>query len=245
MSDRAVIRMLRLLKRALRSPLFFLPGPVADAVVFEVRALIGNLLAAPLELGAGTKHYINLGSGPLKKDGYLNIDFFGVPEVDYGADLRRPLKIAEGAVDGIVTEHVLEHLTYGEAKQLLGECYRILKPGGILRVIVPDLSLFVLRYGERDDAWFKRWETLMFTQSADPERSIRRLASPLQAISFVTQEYGHRSAWDFETLKLYLTESGFRQIDQVGFKQGRCTELFLDKDLEERKFVSLYAEAVK
>jgi len=238
--------MLRSVRRALRALFFFfLPERVFGAVVFEARAFLGNLLASPLVLDRDARNYVNLGSGPRIKAGYVNIDFFGSPDIDYGADLRRPLKIADSTVTGIFCEHVLEHLTYAEVSRLLCECHRVMKPGSVLRVIVPDVSLFILRYSERDEGWFRRWETLMFIQSADPERATRRLVSPMQAISFVTQEYGHVSAWDFETLSICLANSGFGQARRVGFMQGQCSELFLDQDNEGRKFVSLYAEAVK
>ncbi|OGA54331.1 MAG: hypothetical protein A3G25_09985 [Betaproteobacteria bacterium RIFCSPLOWO2_12_FULL_63_13] len=239
------VSVMRPVKRALRALFFFLPDPAFSVIVFEMRAFLGNLLAFPLVLDRQTRNYVNLGSGPHCRKGYTNIDFFGTPGIDYGADLRRPLKISDGTVDGIFCEHVLEHLTYAEVSRLLGECYRVMKPGSVLRVIVPDVSLFVQHYSEGDNGWFERWETLMFIQSADAARASRRLVSPMQAVSFVTQEYGHVSAWDFETLSIYLTNSGFGQVKRAGFMQGQCSELFLDKDDEGRKFVSLYTEAVK
>lgn len=85
----------------------------------------------------------------------------------------------------------------------------------------------------------------MFIDSVDPERSRRKLFSPLGAVSFVTQEYGHVSAWDFETLKIYLEKNNFRDITRSGFREGRCGKLLADLDSEDRRFVSMYVEAVK
>jgi predicted SAM-dependent methyltransferase len=237
--------MLRLAKKALRVFLFFLPEQVANSVIFEARAFLGRLFARPLALDPRARNFLNLGSGPLVVPGCINIDFFGVPGIDYGADLRRPLKIADCTVDGIFSEHTIEHLTYAEAGRLLRECHRIMKPGGVIRIVLPDLALFIHRYSDRDEAWFRRWEGLMFTESPDRERAKRRISTPLQAISFVTQEYGHVSAWDFPTLRFYLEDSGFRQVTQAGFMQGRCPELLVDQDAADRRFVSLYVEAVK
>jgi len=203
------------------------------------------LAARPLKLDAGARNFINLGSGPNIVSGCINIDFYTTPGIDYGADLRRRLKIADGTVDGIFCEHTIEHLSYKETDQLLQECYRIMKPGAVIRVVLPDIELFIRHYASGDEAWFERWEQLMLTDSTDPERAGRRLATPLQALSFVTQEYGHVSAWDYRTLEFYLTQSGFREITPVSFRQGRCPELLLDLDEEDRKFVSLYLDAVK
>lgn len=177
--------------------------------------------------------------------GMTNIDFFGTPNIQYGADLRYPLKISDGVVDGIFSEHALEHLSYAEADSLLAECRRILKAGGVIRVVVPDLSLFIRNYADDSKHWFATWERLMFLDSSDPERAKRHLTTPLEAVSFVTQEYGHRSSWDFDTLEAYLKRAGFRDIRQVAFRQGQCEKLLVDLDEDDRKFVSLYVEAEK
>ena len=128
---------------------------------------------------------------------------------------------------------------------LFKECYRILKPNGILRIVVPDVSLFCKNYATNNREWFKRWEQLLFIQSPSPERAKRRLTTPMEAISFVTQEYGHISAWDFETLKAYLEKAGFSKIQHVAFRQGENSDLFIELDDAERKFVSIYVEAKK
>jgi hypothetical protein len=65
------------------------------------------------------------------------------------------------------------------------------------------------------------------------------------AVSFITQEYGHVSAWDFETLKVYLEKNDFRDITRSGFRMGRCVKLLADLDSKDRRFVSMYVEAVK
>ncbi len=86
---------------------------------------------------------------------------------------------------------------------------------------------------------------LYFTNSPDAGRKRRRLGSPLEALSFVTQEYGHQSCWDLETLSNHLQNSGFVDIVRCGFMQGGDKALLVDQDEEDRKFVSLYVEAAK
>ena len=228
-----------------RRLLFFVPTYVLRLLYFEVRSTIFRALSRPLVLDPGRQHYLNIGSGPCVVEGMTNVDFFGTPGIDYGADLRFPLKISDEAVDGFFSEHTLEHLTYPEAELLLSECRRTLKLGGVIRIVVPDLSLFIQHYADNDGHWFAAWEQLMFLSSSDSERAKRRLTSPLEAISFVTQEYGHRSSWDFVTLKGYLERAGFGSVIQTAFRQGQCDKLLIDLDDNERKFVSLYVEAVR
>lgn len=213
---------------------------------FESMSFMGRLLTRPLRLDETASNYVNLGSGSHYIAGFINIDFFitRAPK-DYGADLRFPLKIASNTVNGIISEHTIEHLTYGQSTAILAECHRILKPGGVLRVIVPDLSLFIRNYSDNNQEWFTRWEQLMFTASGDASRRKRRLKTNLQAISFVTQEYGHVSCWDWATMRACLQEGGFRTVNQTQFREGRDPKLLVDQDDESRRFVSLYVEAVK
>jgi hypothetical protein len=67
----------------------------------------------------------------------------------------------------------------------------------------------------------------------------------MEALSFVTQEYGHRSAWDFETMEKFLTRAGFTEIRRCAFREGTDPLLLQDKDTLDRKMTSLYVEAKK
>lgn len=237
--------MLRMAKKIVRGCLSFLPDHLVGTISFETKAFLRNSFSPSLKLDASKRNLINLGSGPKIVQGLINIDFFTTSGIDYGADLRRPLKIADDTVDGIFCEHTMEHLTYDETGRLLRECFRIMKPGAVIRIILPDISLFLKHYCAKDDPWFKRWERLIFLDSPDAERAKRRLATPMQAISFVTQEYGHVSAWDIPTITYFLEQSGFRHVEETSFMKGQNPELLIDLDEEERKFVSLYVEAKK
>ena len=80
---------------------------------------------------------INLGSGTMRKAGYLNIDVF--PGGDLTLDLRRPLPFESDCCEQIFSEHCLEHFDYPDTVAgLLRECLRVLRSGGQLRLSVPD-----------------------------------------------------------------------------------------------------------
>jgi len=61
-------------------------------------------------------------------------------------DLREPLPFADGVFSTVYHSHVLEHLPRREAPRFLAECFRVLEPGGIIRVVVPDLEGIVRLY---------------------------------------------------------------------------------------------------
>lgn len=237
MRKAAVALILRLLN--------FVPAYVWRQLYFEMRSTIFRALSRPFVMKSAWKPYLNLGSGPDVVPGLVNVDFFGTPGIDYAADFRFPLGIADETFEGIFSEHTLEHLTYEECRRVLIECHRILKPGGVIRIVVPDVSIFIQNYVDGNKEWFAKWERLMFTESHDEEREKRQLTAPLEAISFVTQEYGHRSSWDFMTLKTYMEQAGFQRVVKVSFQNGQCNDLLIDLDDSGRKLVSLYVEAVK
>jgi SAM-dependent methyltransferase len=231
----------------------FIPPGVRDPLSFEVRSFLGRSLSPQrIPLAAGEEHYLNLGAGSSIFPDFINVDTYVIGRRPssgsgrfIGMDLRYPLRFPDSSIAGIFTEHTLEHLTYSQNESLLRECLRVLKPGGWIRIVVPDLSLFLRAVCASDWNWFAEWERLYFTESEDAERRTRRLITPLTAISFVTQEYGHRSAWDFPTMSRYLAEAGYAAISQRRHGEGSDERLLRDADSPDRLHVSLYVEARK
>lgn len=81
---------------------------------------------------------LNLGCGSRKIEGWINCDAFAECEPDRIVDLNKPLPWPDNSVDQIIMLHVLEHVQ--EWWQCFTECARILKPGGMLQINVPDES---------------------------------------------------------------------------------------------------------
>lgn len=67
-------------------------------------------------------------------------------------DLRRGLPFPDASFDAAYGSHVLEHLQPEAAARLLRECHRVLKPGGIARIVVPDLEAIARLYLENLEA---------------------------------------------------------------------------------------------
>jgi SAM-dependent methyltransferase len=61
-------------------------------------------------------------------------------------DLRHGIPFDDQSVDFVYHSHVLEHLDRDVAPGFLKEIFRVLKPGGLQRIVVPDLELLVRRY---------------------------------------------------------------------------------------------------
>ncbi|MEH1796767.1 class I SAM-dependent methyltransferase [Nostoc sp.] len=83
---------------------------------------------------------LNFGCGHRFSSGWINIDFNSEhPEV-IAQNLLQPLPYPKDYFDVIYSSHVLEHFSKDTGEMLVKECYRVLKPQGILRIVVPDLE---------------------------------------------------------------------------------------------------------
>lgn len=91
---------------------------------------------------------LHLGCGPRFIPGFLHVDAQPHPHVDLVADVARLEMIPDASVDLIYASHVLEHFGRWEFRGVLTEWRRILKPGGVLRLAVPDFAACAKLYYE-------------------------------------------------------------------------------------------------
>lgn len=85
---------------------------------------------------------LNLGAGSHIVPGYMSVDIGG--KADKRMNLaERPWPWADGSIDEILASHVLEHFTRDDGREFLFECYRLLPPGGVLHLAVPDMDKFI------------------------------------------------------------------------------------------------------
>jgi len=83
---------------------------------------------------------LNLGSGKDYREGYINIDKLERFKPDVLLDITQ-LKYAENSVDEILAQDVIDHITFMEAKALLRQCFKWLKPRGVLNIHTPNIKV--------------------------------------------------------------------------------------------------------
>lgn len=89
---------------------------------------------------------LNLGCGDRYLPGWVNVDFVSHSKDVITHNLLLPLPFENEEFDAVYSSHVLEHFSKIEASNFLSEIHRVLKPGGILRIAVPDLERFAKGY---------------------------------------------------------------------------------------------------
>jgi len=137
-------------------------------------------------------------------------------------DLAHSLPFEDACVDVVYSSHFVEHLFRDEAVVLMRESLRILKPGGLVRIAVPDLAWAVECY--RRGHKREMLEQYFFVE----DRS-----------SFLAR---HKYMYDFELLRDTLEAAGFTAVERQAFRQGRAPDLPL---LDNRPDETLFVEAVK
>jgi len=91
-------------------------------------------------------HFLNCGCGQRFHSNWINIDHISYGKEVFACDLRQGIQFPDQSFDAVYHAHFLEHLTKSEGVLFVQECFRVLKSGGILRVVVPDLEQIVRSY---------------------------------------------------------------------------------------------------
>jgi predicted SAM-dependent methyltransferase len=95
---------------------------------------------------------VNLGCGASYHPEWINLDFVPHSNEVVQCDLRKNLPFADGVCSAVYHSHVLEHFRRNQGELFIRECFRVLSPGGVIRVVVPDLETIARLYLENLDS---------------------------------------------------------------------------------------------
>ena len=230
-----------MLKKILKKLSYYTGIPIyfIQQIQFEFRMSIVRLCGfLPIQyiklrnLNKKNELKLHFGCGETRYFGWVNIDSFFSKYVDLTLDLRRKLPFKSESVTYCYSEHFFEHLYPEEGKKHLAEVYRVLKPGGVYRLVVPAGIRFVEKYLNHKLEFFKLafpWE----------ER-------PMDAIYNILNWGGeHKNIFDFSQLEYLGGLAGFNVIRESQANGSDLAALHIDKSDPQRVAESLYVEMIK
>jgi predicted SAM-dependent methyltransferase len=161
---------------------------------------------------------LHLGCGGNLLPGWANVDFNGNAHV-LEHDLTRTLPLAAKSIEFIYTEHFIEHVTREQAVSFLSDCFRVLKPGGTIRISTPNLRRLIDDYLTGPQPEWNMWDWA-------PKTSCQMINAGMRL-------WGHVFIYDSDEMNLVLTEAGFREMNRVAWGESKYPEL---RGLETRQY---------
>jgi len=135
-------------------------------------------------------------------------------------DVNQGLPFPDNSVKGLYASHLLEHFSRTKAKFFVRECYRVLRSGGVIRLVVPDLRRYIEEYIQMKKE--------MSESSLPANRFIERLNTcrwheweayrfPLRIYRALKDFLSHKWMYDRESLISLLQEAGFEDVFERNF----------------------------
>lgn len=202
--------------------------------ILGIRSIVSALVRnRRLLISRKKRDYINIGCGRNTFEAFYNLDYTWYRGIDACWDISRGLPFPDQSFRGCFSEHCLEHVSLPVFRHVIADVYRVLRPGGCFRLIVPDAEIYLRGY--------------IAELNGDivniPYRNFLDEKTALMSVNRIFREHGHQYAWDFRTIEIHLAEAGFVHIRKLKYMEGRESKLLID--IESRAIESLYVEAVK
>jgi predicted SAM-dependent methyltransferase len=165
----------------------------------------------------------NVGCGSIRPQKWANID-------PHNWDIRMPARAAHCRLyRSAVMNHVLDHLDHHELVPALANVRDILQPGGVLRVMVPDLMEAFYAYQQHQEEWFPQDE-----RTGDLDAKF---------CTYITWFGTQKSVFTRPYLQRVLEAAGFRDVKACRFQQTWSDDERIT-ELDDRQFESIFMEGV-
>lgn len=161
---------------------------------------------------------LHIGAGYTALEGWLCTDLEPRSDSAVFLDATKTFPFEDCTFDYVYSEHMIEHIPYTDGLFMLRECFRVLKPGGGLRVATPDMKLLLGLYAGPDGPVAERyvhWITDRFIEGV-------HVYKPQFVINNAFTNWGHRFLYDAEVMGMALAESGFEDVRRV--ETGQSTD---------------------
>ncbi len=141
-------------------------------------------------------NYLNVGCGSKYHPDWINIDLNSNSGYVIPYNIRKGLPFPNDTFEVLYHSHFLEHLQKREAEKFIGECYRVMKKGGIIRIVVPDLETIIRNYltfleQNLENPTQTSQENYEWTMIELYDQSVRTFRGGERGIFVNTKDYSH------------------------------------------------------
>jgi|GEM_PF-1525841 len=157
-------------------------------------------------------------------------------------------------VEAIYASHTFEHISMYRFPRVLSECHRVLRPGGVLRIVVPDPVASIREYLAGNDGFplfVRRRERAKRVEGLDLtlfECLKGDFVSRNHQPELLGEKLAHQNAWDFEAMRADLVRAGFENVRRADFQDIGSPDFAFEGTYPSEANESdrsLYVEAVK
>ena len=157
---------------------------------------------------AGTEIYkLHIGCQDHPLDSWLNADVYPKHTQIIYLDATMTFPFADNTFSYIFSEHMIEHINLLEGLQMIAECYRVLKPGGKIRIATPDLAFLMNLYAKPEEELHKSYTT--FSKRYFPDNHPVMTG---RVVNNFFRDWGHKYIHDKQSLTYLLEHAGFLEI---------------------------------
>ena len=170
----------------------------------SLKLQVEKLIAAAA--GGAVDLKLQLGCGHNVLPGWVNTDSAPSVGVDY-LDFSRRFPFADGMFVAVFCEHTIEHISKAEGFFMLTEVFRVLRPGGVFRVVTPCLETFCRMVLDPDSAAARKYLDFFRRYTNDSRATIS------DALNLAFYGHGHRHLYTADELSAVLQQAGFGQLE--------------------------------
>jgi predicted SAM-dependent methyltransferase len=152
---------------------------------------------------------LQLGAGGNDPTGWLNTDIAPKRDEVY-LDATKRFPFPDGSFHYVFSEHMISVVSWKGGIAMLKECYRVLAPGGKLRVVTPNLAKFVQLLTGNPDADAERFIAAKLRLTGWPKSPV----SGAYIFNRQVREWGSQFLYDPATLRKSFELAGFKQITE-------------------------------